>query len=173
MSLKLKLLRVQAGMTLEELAQAAELTRSYVSKLERGVSTPSVSTALKLAKALKVRVEEVFSASPEDDPVVIKRRPSGAQGPDPRVISSLADGRRITAFVLNPSDEPLRSHPMSHHRGEELLFVLKGRIALRLAGRSEELGAGDSAHFDSTIPHKIAAIGATPASVLLVIATDP
>lgn len=173
MSLKLKLLRVQAGMTLEELAQAAELTRSYVSKLERGVSTPSVSTALKLAKALKVRVEEVFSASPEDDPVVIKRRPAGAaQGPDPRVVSSLAEGRRITAFVLNPSDAPMRNHPMSHHRGEELLYVLKGRVALRLAGRTEELGAGDSAHFDATIPHKIASVGATPASVLLVIATE-
>ena len=191
MSVKLKLLRVQAGMTLEALAQAAELTRSYVSKLERGVSTPSISAGLKIAKALGVTVEELFTDSPDDDPVVISRagveekrgaRRAAARGDEasvaeaalrpPRVVSGAQPNHRMVAFVIEPSGAPVRNHPMSHHKGEELLYVLKGSIDLRLARRTETLHAGDSAHFNSSIPHKITSVGKVPASVLLVIAQE-
>lgn len=174
MSVKLKLLRVQAGMTLEELAQKAELTRSYVSKLERGVSSPSVGAALRIAKSLGVKVEELFGASSEDDPVVINRAPSGPKATDqvPRIVSGALPGHKMVAFVVSPSEEPVRNHPMSHHMGEEILFVLEGTIHLQLGGRTEALRAGDSAHFNSSIPHKIVSVGQQPASVLLVIAQE-
>ncbi|MFH0129378.1 helix-turn-helix domain-containing protein [Variovorax sp. VaC1] len=176
MSIKLKLLRVQAGLTLEELAQAADLTRSYVSKLERGISTPSVGAALKLAKALHVQVEEVFAEPSDNDPVLISRAQATAS-PDaraktPRVVSGASPDRRMIAFVLTPTEEPVRNHPMSHHKGEELLYVLKGRVSLQLAGRVELLNAGDSAHFNSSIPHKITSVGKQQASVLLVVAQE-
>ena len=79
---------------------------------------------------------------------------------------------RIVAFVMNPTDEPVRNHPMSHHRGEEILYVLKGQVSLQLAQRTETLRSGDSAHFNASIPHKITSIGKQPASVLLVIAQE-
>jgi len=170
MSLKLKVLRVQAGLTLEELAQQTELTRSYLSKLERGVSTPSVSSALRIAKALRVNVEELFAESHEGDHVTIHRASAAQPGTLPRLVSGTLPGHRMVAFVLTPTDEPVRNHPMSHHKGEELLFVLKGSINLTLARRTETLKAGDSAHFNSSIPHKITSVGKVPASVLLVIA---
>lgn len=175
MSIKLKLLRVQAGLTLEELAQATDLTRSYVSKLERGISTPSVGAALKLAKALHVQVEEVFAESSDSDPVLISRaetKASDARAKTPRVVSGASPDRRMIAFVLTPTEEPVRNHPMSHHKGEELLYVLKGRVSLQLAGRVELLNAGDSAHFNSSIPHKITSVGKQQASVLLVVAQE-
>lgn len=174
MSVQLKLLRMQAGLTLEELAQAADLTRSYVSKLERGLSTPSVGAGLKIAKALGVQVEELFTESKESDPVVIHRAPSSHEGSrrPPRIVSGTLPGHRMVAFVLTPTDEPVRNHPMSHHKGEEILYVLKGSISLRLARRTETLHAGDSAHFNSVIPHKITSIGKQPASVLLVVAHE-
>ncbi len=174
MSVKLKLLRVQAGLTLEELAQAAELTRSYVSKLERGVSEPSIGAALRIAKALGVKVEELFAQSSEDEPVSIHSAPAGKEGEPqaPRVVSGALPGHRMVAFVMTPTDEPVRNHPMSHHKGEEILYVLKGSVTLRLARRTETLRAGDSAHFNSSIPHKITSVGKQPASVLLVIAEE-
>ena len=174
MAVKLKLLRVQAGLTLEELAQQADLTRSYVSKLERGVSTPSIGAALRIAKALDVKVEELFSESHEGDPIVINRTPPGnrSTGQMPRLVSGTLPGHKMVAFVMTPTSEPVRNHPMSHHKGEEILFVLKGSVNLQLARRNETLRAGDSAHFNSSIPHKITSIGTRPASVLLVIAED-
>src|SRR5690606_14370914 len=172
MSVKLKILRLQAGMTLEELAQKAELTRSYLSKLERGVSSPSVGAALRIAKSLGVKVEELFAGPSEDDPIVINRASSGkdATAQSPRIVSGALPGHKMVAFVINPAEEPARNHPMSHHTGEEILFVLKGTIDLRLGRRTETLPAGDSAHFNSSIPHKIVSVGKHPASVLLVIA---
>ncbi len=174
MSLKLKLLRVQAGLTLETLARAADLTRSYVSKVERGASTPSIGAALKLARALKVPVEELFGAPSDTDPVTIcraadARAPQPVQG-EPRVVAGTSPGHRMLAFVLQPGRERGRGHPMSHHEGEEILYVLRGTIHLQLADRTEILSAGDCAHFNSTVPHKITSQGDTQAEVLLVIA---
>lgn len=175
MSIKLKLLRLQAGMTLEALAQAADLTRSYVSKVERGASTPSIGAALKLAKALRVPVEELFGEPSDTDPVAITRAGDArakhpAQG-EPRVVAGTSPGHRMLAFVLQPGREKGRGHPMSHHEGEEILFVLSGAITLQLANRSEALTAGDCAHFNSAVPHKITSVGETQAEVLLVIAS--
>ena len=175
MSIKLKLLRTQAGLTLEELARAADLTRGYVSKLERGLSIPSVGAALKLAKALQVPVEEVFASPSKNDPVTIHRatKAAGPEGPRaPRIVSGALPQNRMVAFLHDPSSEPVRNRPLTHHHGEEILYVLKGQVTLQLAGRTETLRMGDCAHFNSSIPHRITSIGKQQASVLLVIAQD-
>ncbi|WP_176518415.1 helix-turn-helix domain-containing protein, partial [Pseudomonas faucium] len=61
MSIRLKLLRKKLGITLEVLADKAGMTKSYLSKVERGLNTPSIAAALKLARALNVNVEELFA----------------------------------------------------------------------------------------------------------------
>jgi quercetin dioxygenase-like cupin family protein len=129
---------------------------------------------LKLARALKVPVEELFGEPSETDPVTITRisdprARNPAQG-EPRVVAGTSPGQRMLAFVLQPGKERGRGHPMSHHEGEEILYVLKGRIHLQLANRTEALEAGDCAHFNSAVPHKITSIGEEAAEVLLVIA---
>jgi len=177
MSIKLKLLRVQAKLTLEELAQAADMTRGYLSKIERGLSRPSIGGALKLAKALHVPVEELFGEPSDQDPVKITRAADAKANVDlrgsPRVVAGTSPGHRMLAVLLRPGDVEAGQSPMSHHDGEEILFVVKGRINLQLAERKETLGPGDCAHFNSTVPHKITAVGDKDAEVLLVIATDP
>ncbi|MGF6724567.1 transcriptional regulator with XRE-family HTH domain [Paraburkholderia sp. GAS41] len=176
MSTRLKILRLQAGLTLEELAQACDLTRSYVSKVERGVSVPSIASALKLSRALKVPVETLFGDDPVSDPVTIVRKRDGDQrdvdARVPHVVSGMAAGHQMMAFVLNPTEKGIGAHPMSHHSGEELLFVLSGSITLRLARREEILEAGDSAHFNAGIPHKVTCTKGSRAQVLIVILPD-
>jgi transcriptional regulator with XRE-family HTH domain len=173
MSTRLKILRIQAQLTLEELAQACDLTRSYVSKVERGVSMPSIGAALKLARALKVPVETLFGEDPVSDPVaIVRRRDVDQRDADarlPHVVSGTGAGHRMMAFVLNPTDKGIGANPASHHSGEELLFVLSGSITLRLARREEILEAGDSAHFNSVIPHKVTCTKGSRAQVLIVI----
>mgnify|MGYP006186936931 CR=1 FL=1 len=65
MSIRLKVLRKKLGLTLETLAEKTAMTKSYLSKVERGLNTPSIAAALKLARALNVNVEELFA---EDQP---------------------------------------------------------------------------------------------------------
>jgi transcriptional regulator with XRE-family HTH domain len=174
MSLKLKLLRVQANLTLEELASTVDMTRGYLSKIERGIATPSIGVALKLADALHVSVEELFGDADRRDAVEITRAAAAKTNPDvrgaPRVVAGSSKDHRMLAVVLKPGEAKGRRHPMSRHQGEELLFVLKGGVGLQLADRKERLGPGDCAHFNCAIPHKITA-DSDDAEVLIVISS--
>lgn len=175
MTIKLKLLRTQAGMTLEELAQAAELTRSYVSKVERGLANPSVGVALKLAKALKLPVDELFGQASTSSSVTItraadakaKQKDEGA----PRLVAGTAPGQRVVAFVLQPGRDKGAKHLKSDHEGEELIYVLSGEVSLELDDKTEDLVAGDCVHFNASVPHRLICTSKKAAEVLLVIAS--
>lgn len=173
MAIKLKFLRTQAGMTLEGLAQAADLTRSYVSKVERGLANPSVGVALKLAAALKLPVDELFGQPSPTGPVTITR---GAQSKarqqdesSPRLVAGKAPGQRLVAFVLQPGREQGASHLKSVHEGEELIYVLSGEVDLELDDKTEALVAGDCVHFNASASHRLICTSAAPAEVLVVI----
>lgn len=172
-ALHLKFLRVQSGMTLEDLARDSGLTRSYLSKVERGISTPSIESALAIAKALGVTVDRLFGQQAEDDPVTIVRG-NGKSAGDPNMhlslVAGLKDDRAMRAFVVRPGKTQRRGRIMSHHEGEEVLFVLTGKIELQLGARKEVLSPGDCVQFDSTIPHKLVALTDEAASALVVIA---
>lgn len=176
MSIRLKVLRLQARLTLEELAQRAQLTRSYVSKLERGLSSPSIGAALKLAHALDISVEALFGDASSTDPVTIIRKEtkSAAFGGSStvRLVTGAGAGQRLLGFLLRPSDASPAVRSMSHHLGEEMLYVVSGSISLHLARRQEVLGAGDSAHFNAAVPHKITNLGGVDTEVLIVILPD-
>ena len=172
---KLKVLRTQARLTLEELAATTGLTRSFVSKLERGIAKPSIGTALRLAQALGVSVESLFARAPGSDPIVIVRRTGANAGPIPaidehsRLVAGTAPGLGMLAFVVHPARTRSRVNPASHHQGEELVYVLSGTVRLQLADRDERLGKGDCAHFNAAVPHNITSLSGDGAAVLIVI----
>jgi transcriptional regulator with XRE-family HTH domain len=173
MAVNLKFLRVQSGMTLEQLATDSGLTRSYLSKVERGLSSPSIGAALKIAEALGMTLDRLYGQQHDEDPVAIVRAKNGKAG-DPSthlsLVAGLAPDRIMRAFIVRPKQTAKRGQIMSHHEGEEILFVLTGRIELLIGKRKEVLHSGDCAQFDSTIPHKLTALNPEPASALVVIA---
>lgn len=173
MSVKLKLLRLQSGMTLDQVAQMSGLTKSYVSKVERGASMPSIASALRLAKALDVPVEDLFGTESDDDaPVHVARAQAQRDlgSGVPLLISGRLPQQKLTAFVLRPADVAVASKPRLNHDGEEILYVVEGQVEIDMAGKTEVLNPGDSVHFDSRIPHVLRSSGTTAAKVLVVIA---
>jgi transcriptional regulator with XRE-family HTH domain len=174
--LNLKQLRGQRGLTLEQLAQRSGLTRSYLSKVERGISTPSIESALGISTALGISVESLFGHKEEQgDPITIVRAADGAaKDPDAylTLVAGLNPNRTMRAFVVRPANQSGRGRPTSHHDGEELLFVLKGKIELLVGKDSAVLGPGDCVHFNSSMPHKLTSIGSVPASALIVISSQ-
>lgn len=172
-ALNLKFLRVQSGMTLEQLATDSGLTRSYLSKIERGLSNPSIESALKLASALGVSVEKLFGQQTDQDPITIVRAKNGQAGDVDNHLSLVAGVQgtgAMRAFVVRPGKSAPRGRIMSHHEGEEILFVLSGRIELQVGKRKESLAKGDCVHFDSTLPHRLVTLGDEPAAALVVVA---
>src|SRR3546814_5495773 len=77
-SFRLKALRRQYQFSLEQLSQRTGLTKSYLSKLERGVSEPSISTVLKLAQAYEIGVSQLIGTGEggESEAISVVRRRS-------------------------------------------------------------------------------------------------
>ncbi|CAM5192513.1 Transcriptional regulator with XRE-family HTH domain OS=Castellaniella defragrans OX=75697 GN=HNR28_001592 PE=4 SV=1 [Castellaniella defragrans] len=174
---RLRLLRRRHRLTLEQLAQRSNLTRSYLSKLERGVSEPSISTVLKLAGAYGVDVSELIGAANTDEGNVsvvrvAERMPlDRASNVSGYRYEALA-GRRLACsmnpFIVYPPQAGEGTPAVFPHDGEEFMFVLKGAVSITIQGKAYALEEGDTIYFDSTLPHRVLSVGGGEAQVLVV-----
>ncbi|MFH8368432.1 helix-turn-helix domain-containing protein [Streptomyces sp. NPDC018031] len=175
---RVRQLRKERLMTLEALADRAGVTKSYLSKVERGQSTPSIAVSAALARALDVPLDTLFTASERLTDVTVTRAgerrpltPDEEPGSRYEGIALRAGTKRMTPFMLYPPQDagpvPFRDHP-----GEEFLFVHAGRAELLFPSRSIELAVGDSAYFKATVPHKVRSVGPERAAVLLLVCDD-
>lgn len=178
MSVRLKLLRKQKKWSLELLAERSALTKSYLSKVERGLSVPSIAVAIKLARALEVDVEELFSDQATPTQIAITRASDrtslGDSGAGKAPVQSIASGaasKRMLPFVVYPPTE-FTASSFKEHEGEELLFVHKGTIEVAFPTQTIELVAGDSLYFNALIPHKTRSVGPEQAEILVVVSHD-
>lgn len=173
----LKRLRVLNQLTLEALAQKTGLTRSYLSKVERGVAVPSIAATMKLAAALNVEVGALVGESAGGvGHAMVRRtqRPPLRRGGVPQsgyeAIASLAVQGAIEVFVLHPPfhGKSNDARPPAAHAGEELLFVVAGEVEVELPHGKILLGVGDTLTFDSSQPHRCRSLGSELAEVLIV-----
>ncbi|TAM69133.1 XRE family transcriptional regulator [Mycobacterium sp.] len=172
MTALLRAVRKQRGLTLEALAQQTGLTKSYLSKIERGHSTPSIAVALKVAKALDVDVGRLFSEQAAQEKIAVERATRNTQGERYRVLAASLLGKSMSPFVVCPT-EKLSDDPHPEHAGQEFIFVHAGNVELDYGDQTFTLGTGDSAYFDASISHKIRAVGAEPAQVVVVAHAEP
>ncbi|MER5195820.1 helix-turn-helix domain-containing protein [Streptomyces sp. NPDC002755] len=154
---QLRALRRRAALTLEAAARAAGLSPAHLSRLETGQRQPSLPMLLALARVYGTTVSELLGETSADRDAVVR-----AAGMEPTRAGGWtywqagASGRGMQALRVQvpygSQGDVVRVHP-----GEEWLHVLRGRLRLRLGDTTELLGPGDSAHFDSLTPHRIAA----------------
>lgn len=175
MNIRMKLLRKTKGITLDGLAAETGMTKSYLSKVERELSKPSISTALKLSKALGISVEELFSVGLSSDKEYHLERaenrvqPSNGPGEVNYVmLTRQAAERNLLAFMLCPDDE-FSDNNFKEHSGEEFMFVHKGAVEVDLMDHKITLNTGDSFSFNGLKPHRIRSLGDTNAELLVII----
>ncbi|RTR04364.1 helix-turn-helix domain-containing protein [Halomonas nitroreducens] len=178
MSMRLKILRKKLGVTLESLAERTGMSKSYLSKIERGLNTPSIASALKVAKALSVPVEELFSDevdAPQGYSIVrADQRGTLTNGDDGLSYASLAKmvgNRQLLPFMLYPKEE-FNQSAFKEHMGEEFIFVHGGEVEIDFRTERVTLNVGDALHFDAQKPHRIRSIGDTRAELLVVVTSD-
>lgn len=169
--------RRRAGLTLEALATETGLTKSYLSKVERGLSTPSISVALKIARALDAEVGQLFSDEVDESSMTITRAATSPSSPgapassfyDPVAPSQV--GKAMQPFVVHPAVE--MGPRFLDHPGEEFVFVHVGEVEFEIPGRLVRLGAGDSVYFDASTPHRMRSVNSSGAMVLVVTYETP
>ncbi len=175
MSIRLKILRKKLGVTLEALAEKSGMTKSYLSKVERGLNTPSIAAALKLARALNVKVEELFSDdAPSLDSYSLVRHDqrqslsANDQAPGYAVLAHQVSERSLLPFIIYPPRE-FTDKSFKEHLGEEFLFVHEGQVEVDFMNERIILERGDALHFNAQKPHRLRSVGEVQAQLLVVV----
>jgi transcriptional regulator with XRE-family HTH domain len=172
----LRAARLQAGLTLERLAEATELSAGFLSRLERDQASTSVSNLIQLATALGVRLDRLLpagSSNPEPTGYMLRRaRDSGGFSAADYHYKALAGGQphqAMSAFEL--FYPPGRGEELGYyeHEGEEVLYVLEGRLDFTIAGKRLRLEPGDCLQFNARQPHFARNPGRSPARLLMIV----
>ncbi|WP_438279512.1 helix-turn-helix domain-containing protein [Pseudomonas alabamensis] len=159
---KLRLLRRNAGLTLQQLSDRCGISLSALSKIENGQLSPTYEKIAALAQGLSVPVGELFSPEPKVLPLgrrsVTRRHEGVAHVTDQYVYEMLhtdiADKRFIPLVTTIRAHERKAFDELLSHEGEELIYVLSGEILLHTEGYAPlKLGPGDSCYFDSRVGH--------------------
>jgi transcriptional regulator with XRE-family HTH domain len=169
---RLKALRHERGLSLRALAALCDLSPNTISLVERGVTSPSVSTLHRLATALRVPITTFFEARPERVEIVL-----GRAGKRPRsgsasvVLESLGMGlenQTLGPFVVTLKPGATSGRRAMVHVGHELVYCLQGEIEYTLESQVLRMTAGDSLLFEAQLPHRWRNPGSEPAVFLLV-----
>jgi transcriptional regulator with XRE-family HTH domain len=174
MTALLRAVRRQRGLTLESLAQQTGLTKSYLSKIERRHSTPSIAVALKVARALDVDVAQLFSDESADQKITVDRASDHSRDNHERYVALApsALGKSMSPFIVRPTGRA-SDDPQPAHTGQEFVFVHAGTVELSYGDQTVTLAAGDSAYFDASVNHNFRPVGTAPAEVVVVAHIDP
>jgi transcriptional regulator with XRE-family HTH domain len=174
MTALLRAVRRQRGLTLESLAQQTGLTKSYLSKIERRQSTPSIAVALKVARALDVDVTQLFSDESADQKIAVDRASDHSHANHDRYVALAPAvlGKSMSPFIVRPTASAA-DDPRPAHTGQEFVFVHAGTVELDYGDQTVTLAAGDSAYFDASVSHNFRPAGSVPAEVIVVAHNDP
>ena len=143
--------RKQLNMTLQELAEQTGLSTASLSQAERGKSTPSLVSTIKLARALKVDMD-YFLKPPSPDSLVSRGDALVPMEIDAEMTYYRLDGavknKKMTIILI---DMPPGSYspPVPRDDLEEFMYVLGGSLHLEIGDEEFDLGVGDSVHLNT------------------------
>ncbi|MDQ0792676.1 helix-turn-helix domain-containing protein [Streptomyces sp. B1I3] len=167
---RLRDLRRNRGLTLEGAARRAGLSPAHLSRLETGNRQPSLPMLLGLARIYGTTVSELLGEMPPERDAIVRGGPLGGAGAEADgwlYRQAGGSGRAMQALRVRvpygAQGDLVRVHP-----GEEWLYVLDGRLRVVLGETVHDLDPGDSAHFDSLTPHRIAALDRAGVQLLFV-----
>ncbi|WP_269495889.1 helix-turn-helix domain-containing protein [Castellaniella sp. S9] len=178
---RLKMLRKKNRLSLDALSQMTGVTKSYLSKLERGLSQPSISIILRLASAYGLSVADLVDErinEPDDITIVRKSerrfiRIPGEEGDGLgeiryQILGSSSNEWALAPFIALPPMEFPQEDAIMPHEGEEFIFIVRGVVEIKIGDRIFRLNSGDSIHFNSEYPHRFRSVGKKPAEALVV-----
>ncbi len=174
---RIRQLRHKNGLTLRRVAEKTGFTKSYLSMLELGRKSPAIATLSKIGRALNVDIAAFFNQRGSEDKIVVTPKGKGEIVVRDRTIF----GYRYEAIAPTKRMKKMEPFVVSinktgnvtdvTHEGEELMYVLEGKINFYYGGKKFSLGRGDCVYLDSGVPHRSENIGKKPAKTLTVIYT--
>ncbi len=158
---QVKEFRTQLKMTAGEVAKQAGVSQGMLSKIERGVTAPSLGTLYALARALNVPVTSLFRKYEEQrdcsfvragEGLQIERRGTRAGHLYELLGHNIGKSISMEPYIVTLTDES-EVFPLFQHSGIEFLYMLEGEVIYRHGNDTYHLRPGDSLFFDSDAPH--------------------
>lgn len=153
---KLKELRVLKGLTQEELADRSELSKGFISQLERNLTSPSITTLMDILQCLGTSIGEFFNEAPDEQIVFGKQ--------DYFVKEDTEYKNEIKWIIPNAQKntiEPIyltlqaggSTCPDTPHEGEEFGYVLQGAVSIHLGNKNYKAKKGESFYYTADKTH--------------------
>jgi len=174
---KIRALRQKKDLGLVQLGEHTGLSPAMLSKIERGQLFPTLPTLLRIALVFGVGLEHFFVESAGRRPLAVIRKKDRLRLPDrpdeepPSYLFESLDfpvtDRRMEAFYAEFPVPSIRSAPHKH-AGAELVYVIKGLLAVNVDGEEVTLDEGDAMYFDSSAPHSYCRLGRSACAAVVV-----
>ena len=173
---RLRGLREVLELSAQEVAESCHLRVEEYMALESGESDISVNVLQTIARRYGISLDVLmFGEEPKMNAYFITRAGAGVSVERRKAYKyeALASGfrdRKADPFIVTveptPADAPMH---LNGHEGQEMNYVLEGRLLLSLNGKELMLNVGDSLYFDSSLPHGMKALDGRPVRFLAII----
>jgi len=154
----LRELREARGISMRALATKSGLSANALSMIERGKTSPSVSTLYKLADALGVSITAFFGTESEKKQIVFIKSDERTRMSFTRGVFEALGGEhftgRVEPFMLTLESGVASGSHNIVHTGHEFVFCLRGQLEYFVEKQVFELSAGDSLLFASKLRHR-------------------
>jgi transcriptional regulator with XRE-family HTH domain len=176
LSEKIKALRSDKGMTIEELSEKIGVSKALLSQIEDGKITPSIATLIHLSRCFGVPLSQFTGVKSAEKFTVVRahqrkevdRRPRYGPSKTGYHYKALAAQEGISAFHITFEEKEENEKAFFQHEGKEFLFVLEGRLELCIGDERVILEPGDSASYQSSHPHSLRGVGGTAKAIAVV-----
>ena len=168
---KIKEMRVQKGLTQEELADRSELSKGFISQLERDLTSPSIATLMDILQVLGTDLNHFFSEESEEQ--IVFRDQDYFEKTDAELQNKI---EWIIPNAQKNAMEPIRltlspggsTYPDVPHEGEEFGYVLSGTVLIHIGRHVYKAKKGESFYFKPNSKHYLSAEGKSGASLIWV-----
>src|SRR5262245_37861498 len=172
---QLRSLRKERGLSLEQVADATGVSRSFLSLVETGRSDITLGRLMRLVQFYEIRISDLLPEPPSSDPRVVrayerKRVSSPNEGIDVYLLTHDTD--RVMMPILTVFEPGGENTEHNVHAGEEFVHVIEGALLIELDEERIILREGDSAYYRADRPHLMRNVG-EGATRLLEVMTPP
>ncbi len=168
---KLKELRIGKGLTQEELADRCELSKGFISQVERDLTSPSISTLIDILQCLGTDLKDFFQE--EEDRQVVFKKEDFFEKTDAELKNTIEwiipnaqkNNMEPILLTLAPGGSTYIDAP---HEGEEFGYVLKGSITIHLGSKQYKASKGETFYYTANKQHYLTCSGKNGAKILWV-----
>ena len=157
---RIKMLRITQKRTMQEIAEASDLSKSMISKIENNKAVPSVAALVKIAKSLGTTISSLLEHDGWVNAMITTRNEAMEsltttdKGYSIYPYASEYHEKKMQPFLFVAKKDEVVPHEVSHE-GEEFIYVIKGQMKMQVGDVSYKLNVGDSLYFNSVLKHGI------------------